>query len=120
MRGDRARLRQLFANLLSNALKFRGSDPPLVRVRQLDAHQGAETGDGDAVEIEVSDNGIGFDEEQAEAIFEVFRRLHGQSQFPGTGIGLALCRHIAREHRGDIRAHSQPGQGARFVVVLKR
>ena len=120
--GDRARLRQLFANLLSNSLKFRGSEPPLVRVRWLDQNGAVENNEveNEAVEIEVSDNGIGFEASQGEAIFEVFRRLHGRSEFPGTGIGLALCRFIAREHGGDIRARSQPGAGAQFVVRLKR
>lgn len=113
--GDRARLRQLFANLLSNALKFRGAAAPLVRVRWLNPND-----PGDSVEIEVSDNGIGFEMEQAEAIFEVFRRLHGHAQYPGTGIGLALCRRIAREHGGDVRAASRPGKGAQFVVRLQK
>ena len=138
--GDRARLRQLFANLLSNALKFRGADAPHVRVRWLDQdavnehatgehatgenaigkNAGSKNAGGEHVEVEVSDNGIGFEMEQAEAIFEVFRRLHGRAEYSGTGIGLALCRLIAREHRGEVRAAAQPGAGAQFVVRLQR
>ena len=117
VQGERTRLRQLFGNLLSNALKFRGAAAALVRVRWL--NPGAAES-GELVQIEVSDNGIGFEAAQSEAIFEVFRRLHARSQFSGTGIGLALCRHIAREQGGDIVAQGEPGQGARFVVSLKR
>jgi len=70
------------------------------------------------VAIEVKDNGIGFDQAYAESIFEIFARLHGRSQYSGTGIGLAICRRVAHEHGGDLRAFAEPAQGARFVVTL--
>ena len=114
--GDRARLRQLFANLLSNALKFRAQTPPLVRV-------GPEPDPAlptEHVAITVADNGIGFEASCAETIFDVFARLHGHASYAGTGIGLAICRRIAREHGGDVRAFAAPGAGARFVVTLLR
>ena len=71
------------------------------------------------VTIEVEDNGIGFDQAYAQAIFDVFARLHGRSRYPGTGIGLAICRRVAHEHGGDVRAFSRPERGARFVVTLE-
>ena len=118
VQGNPARLRQLFGNLLSNALKFRGDEPPRIEVRALAAPQ-----NGDCalqVRIEVKDNGIGFDPSHGEAIFEVFARLHGRTRYPGTGIGLAICRRIAREHGGEVHGFSLPGQGARFVVTLRQ
>ena len=114
--GDTFRLQQLFANLLSNALKFRGAEAPIVMVRAL---TDAEFKDWPAcVAIEVRDNGIGFEAAFAESIFQVFSRLHGRNKYPGTGIGLAICRRAARDHGGDVRAFSAPGAGARFIVTL--
>ena len=68
--------------------------------------------------IVVKDNGIGFKEEHAAAIFEVFKRLHGRSDYAGSGIGLSICRRIAERHYGGISAHSSPGEGAEFRVIL--
>ena len=117
--GNAFRLKQLFANLLSNALKFRGEQPLRIRVS---ATMGASAGaDDDAPAwacIEVGDNGIGFEQAEADAIFEVFARLNSRSKYPGTGIGLAICRRVAREHGGDIRARASLGQGARFFIDL--
>ena len=118
--GNAFRLKQLFANLLSNALKFRGEEPPHVQVSAVAATDAANDAD-DApaqVTIEVRDNGIGFDEADAEAIFAVFARLHTRRKYPGTGIGLAICRRVAREHGGNVRAFAAPDEGARFVVTL--
>ncbi len=112
--GHPFRLRQLFGNLLSNALKFRGAaeQPLRVQVRALSPAP-------DLVAIEVQDNGIGFDQTYAETIFDVFARLHGHARYPGTGIGLSICRRVAHEHGGEVRAFSRVGQGARFIVTLR-
>ena len=77
----------------------------------------ARDGDGQC-RLVVEDNGIGFDQKYAEQIFTVFERLHGRSDYEGCGIGLAVCRKIARRHGGDIAASGTDGAGARFVVTL--
>src|SRR6185437_9223524 len=69
-------------------------------------------------ELMVADNGIGFDEKYLDRIFNVFQRLHGRTEYEGTGIGLAVCRKIAERHGGTITAHSQPGVGSTFIVTL--
>ena len=97
---------QLFQNLVGNALKFRGSDPPLVRVSARRA--------GRMWEFAVADNGIGIAPAHHERIFGLFKRLHGRERYPGTGIGLALCRKIVEHHGGAIRVESAPGRGATF------
>jgi light-regulated signal transduction histidine kinase (bacteriophytochrome) len=66
----------------------------------------------------VEDNGIGFDEKYTDKIFAVFQRLHGRSEYEGTGVGLAVCRRITDRHHGTILARSKPGQGATFIVTL--
>ena len=104
-------MRQLFQNLLSNALKFHGEDiTPEISIS-------ARVSDGLA-EIAVHDNGIGFDPKYRTRIFRVFERLHSRMQYPGTGIGLALCRKIAERHGGKIVADSAPGVGSVFSVTL--
>jgi len=107
-------MRQLFLNLLGNALKFRRPGvQPVVSVR-VEA-----TGKADPfTRIVVEDNGIGFDEKYLDRIFEVFQRLHGRGEYEGTGIGLAICRKIVERHSGTLTASSTPGEGARFVVAL--
>ncbi|MBC3785262.1 sensor histidine kinase [Spirosoma utsteinense] len=117
-----SQLEHLFANLISNALKFlRPGVQPLLRIqaRPVDGHAYAElTGGRRYVEITVEDNGIGFDEKYLDYIFKVFQRLHGKSEFEGTGIGLAICKRVVVYHHGFITAHSQPNEGTTFVVVL--
>ena len=120
VRGNAFRLRQLFGNLLSNALKFRAEQPPRIEVRALDAAQAQTGATSSQVCIAVQDNGIGFNETHAEAIFEVFGRLHESSRYSGTGIGLSICRRVAHEHGGDVRAFSRSDQGACFVVTLEK
>lgn len=105
-------MQQLFLNLIGNALKFhKPGIPPRVRVY---AVQNAAR----CVEIRVADNGIGFNEQAAEKIFKPFVRLHGKSEYEGTGIGLAICQRIVDNHAGKITAVSTPGQGATFIVQL--
>ncbi len=109
--GDPTQLRQLFQNLLANALKFHApGTPPCIHVRS-DSCNGR-------YEISVSDNGIGFDLAYADKIFRPFQRLHGRSEYEGSGMGLAICRKIAQRHGAAIEVASAPGQGATFTVSL--
>ncbi|OJH39553.1 sensor histidine kinase [Cystobacter ferrugineus] len=98
---------------MANALKFhREGAPPVISVRAtLDPrHQ--------RCELVVRDNGVGFEEKHTHRIFNVFQRLHGRSQYEGSGIGLAICRKIAERHGGTITARSTPGEGSTFHVSL--
>jgi PAS domain S-box-containing protein len=118
LEADPLQMRQLVQNLLSNALKFhRPSEPPVVKV-QARLQEGG-TGDrGPLWQLAVEDNGIGFDEQYLDRIFNVFQRLHGRDEYDGTGMGLAICRKIVERHAGTITAHSRPGHGATFLVTL--
>ena len=124
---DPLQMRQLFLNLISNALKFQpAGNTPLVKVssRIISRDEVAALGPlrngvaEELCEITIKDNGIGFDEMYLDKIFAVFQRLHGRSEFEGTGVGLAVCRRIADRHGGTIIARSKPGQGATFIVTL--
>ena len=108
--GDRNQLRQLFQNLLSNALEYSGDEPPRVHVSA--ERRGREWA------VSVADEGIGIDPADADRIFEVFQRLHGREEYEGTGIGLALCERIVERHGGTIRVDSEPGDGSTFTVTL--
>jgi signal transduction histidine kinase len=113
-------MRQLLQNLIGNALKFRREGvAPVVQVYADTPSTAAPGGDGHTTcRLVIEDNGIGFDEKYHDRIFGLFQRLHGRSEYTGTGIGLALCRKIVDRHRGTIVAHSKPGQGTRFEVTL--
>jgi light-regulated signal transduction histidine kinase (bacteriophytochrome) len=119
---DPLQMRQLFQNLLSNALKFhRPNVPPVVAVsaRLEEPPPDAENGQrGPKWEISFRDNGVGFDQVYAERIFDLFQRLHSRDEYEGTGMGLAICKKIVERHGGTIAAHSSPDAGARFVVSL--
>lgn len=107
-------LRQLFQNLIINALKFsRPGHPPEIRI-----YAEKISGADDFYRIHVKDNGIGFEQKYADQIFSLFRRLHSNDHFEGTGIGLAICKKIAEKHNGSITAISSPGEGATFVLDL--
>jgi PAS domain S-box-containing protein len=113
LEADPTQMRQLFQNLLSNALKFHKTDtPPVVTITSVSADE------GDSVEIHISDNGIGFDEKYLDRIFTIFQRLHGRFEYEGTGIGLAVCRKIVDRHGGYITARSAPNNGATFILTL--
>ena len=107
---DKVQMMQLFQNLISNALKFRGDSPAEIRInckKQADNWL-----------FSIRDNGIGIAEEYAEKIFVVFQRLHGQDEYPGTGIGLAICKKIVERHLGDIWFDSKPGIGSTFYFTI--
>ena len=107
---DPVQLGQLFTNLVGNAVKFRGTEPPRVQI-------GAER-DGTQWVFRVRDNGIGIDPQYFERIFVIFQRLHGRNEYPGTGIGLAVCRKIVERHGGLIWVESEEGGGATFSFTL--
>lgn len=118
---DPTQMRQLFQNLISNAVKFRRPEAAtVVRIRA--EHVGAEhVGEGlpaARCRISVEDNGIGFDKKYARRIFTPFQRLRGRSEYAGTGMGLAICRRIAEHHHGTIEVESAPGEGSTFTAVL--
>jgi signal transduction histidine kinase len=117
-----SQFRQLFVNLISNAIKYRDpSDAPHIIIRgkhasaddlkQFDSKPGQ-----DYYQITVSDNGIGFLPEYSEKIFEPFQRLHDKDEYSGTGIGLAICKKIMVNHHGHILAQSTPGVGSTFII----
>ncbi len=124
VRGNAVQLRQLFQNLLSNALKFNIEDTfPVIKVEAGPATE-EEIGatvkaiDKKWVAIRVIDNGIGFDDTYRDRVFELFVRLHGRSQFVGSGLGLAICKKVSELHGGGITVKSSIGEGATFTVVL--
>ena len=110
VRAEPALLATVFQNLLGNALKFHGEDPPRVHV--------SATRDGGRWLLRFSDNGLGIEHEYADRIFTIFQRLHGRSAYPGTGIGLAMCRKIVEHHGGSIWLEDTPPPGSTFVVAL--
>lgn len=117
--GDRNQLRQLFQNLVSNSLKYhREGVTPHIRITT--GTRPAPNGDRQLCCIELHDNGIGFDNQYSELIFDVFKRLHGRDKYPGTGMGLAICRKIVERHEGLIAAHGDIDEGSTFFVWLKR
>lgn len=120
---DPLQMRQLFQNLIANALKFRKPDsPPLVKVGAELINKNASGIEGSAsnkfARIRIADNGIGFDEKYLDRIFTPFQRLHGRNEYEGTGIGLAVCRKIVERHGGTLTAQSSMGHGATFIATL--
>jgi len=109
---DSSQLVQLFQNLIGNAIKFIGNDPPRVHVSARRS--------GNEWTFSVRDNGIGIAPEYAERIFIIFQRLHGRQQYPGSGIGLAVCKKIVERHGGRIWVESEPEKGATFYFTLSK
>jgi light-regulated signal transduction histidine kinase (bacteriophytochrome) len=107
---DKNQLTQLFQNLIGNAIKFRREAPPQI-------HISAELKDGEWL-FRVQDNGIGMKSRYLDRIFEIFKRLHTRTEFPGTGIGLAICKKIVDRHSGRIWAESEPGIGTTFYFTI--
>jgi signal transduction histidine kinase len=110
---DPLQMRQVFQNLLGNALKFKKPEvAPVVKM--------VSTSTETSHSLVVEDNGIGFEQHYAERVFEIFQRLHGRSEYEGTGMGLAIVKKILERHSGTVRAESELGQGTRFILTLAR
>ncbi|WP_207505671.1 PAS domain-containing sensor histidine kinase [Telluribacter humicola] len=124
--GELTQLRQLFQNLLSNSLKFTSQERQLRIEISSKKVTGRTTGgivpsseaDKSFAQIEIRDNGIGFDPKYTERIFQVFQRLHGRSEYPGTGIGLAIVQKVIENHKGYLTAEGRPNAGATFRLLL--
>jgi two-component system CheB/CheR fusion protein len=117
-------MNQLFYNLLNNALKFSSPERQSIIRIFVSKTDGEDILNQyvdktlDYFEITIQDNGIGFEQEYAERIFVMFQQLHTKQMYGGTGIGLAICKKIAENHKGQIRAYSQQGEGAVFKIIL--
>ncbi len=109
---DEVQLAQLFQNLVGNALKFRAARAPRIHVSVSEMDKFFEVG--------VRDNGIGIEPQYFERIFMVFQRLHNKGEYPGTGIGLAICKKVVERHGGQIRVESRPGEGSAFIFTLPK
>jgi signal transduction histidine kinase len=112
VRADATQLSQLFQNLIGNAIKFRSADLPRIHVSACDL--------GRDWRFSVEDNGIGIDTQYAEKVFVIFQRLHTRLEYPGTGIGLAVCKRIVERHGGRIWFESEPGKGSTFYFTLPK
>ena len=110
VRAERGQLRQVFQNLIANAVKYCGPEPPRIHVSAT-RRKGAWT-------FSVRDNGIGIDPQYAERIFVIFQRLHTRTEYPGSGIGLAICKKIVERHGGRLWVESRPGQGSTFYFTV--
>ena len=109
---DELQIRQLFQNLIGNALKFRKPDTaPIIKVYSKKANM-------ENCILFVEDNGIGFEKKYEDKIFQVFQRLHNRNQYEGSGMGLAICRKIVERHGGTIKAESVVDQGSKFIITL--
>ncbi len=112
---DNLQMRQVFQNIIGNAIKYyRPGVSPVIKI-ECQLKKGK---DNNFCEISISDNGIGFDNKYSEQIFGLFQRLHGRNEYEGTGIGLAICKKIVEQHGGNIKASSKEGEGSIFYIKL--
>lgn len=117
-------MRQLFTNLFTNAIKFKGDGAtPKIEIKSSELSDEEKDANHLRVnnkyfKITVKDHGIGFDQEFSMKIFQIFQRLHGKAEYPGSGIGLAICKKIVENHSGRIFATSEAGKGAEFITIL--
>jgi light-regulated signal transduction histidine kinase (bacteriophytochrome) len=122
--GIHFQMQQLFSNLLSNSLKYsKENEAPIIDISCTEIVAKTETVLKDRslkkyYKLNFTDNGIGFEQEYAEKIFLLFNRLHGKTEYQGTGVGLAICKKIVESHKGYIFANAQLGQGASFLIYL--
>lgn len=112
MKGDSSQIKQLLQNLLSNAIKFRTDDPPEIHISVQELEEDYKIG--------IHDNGIGIDSEYQKKIFDIFRRLHTREEYPGTGIGLSICKRIVERHGGKIWVESEKGKGSAFYFTIPK
>jgi PAS domain S-box-containing protein len=113
-KADRSQFARLMQNILSNAIKYRKPNmAPRILIKSSPAENGSFV-------LNISDNGIGFEEKYAQTIFEPFKRLHSQTQYPGTGIGLAICKSIVDRHGWSLAIKSAPGDGATFSITIHK
>ncbi len=112
IRGNETMLTELFQNLIENGVKYNNAEQKKVTIELTD--------EGNNYQFVISDNGIGFEQEYAKQIFKIFKRLHSESEFPGTGIGLTICQKVVEKHYGKIRAESEKGKGSRFIFTLAK
>ena len=121
-----SQMKQLFTNIINNAIKFHkeGIVPEIIIESELFSEKekfSFELNKNiDYYKIQITDNGIGFESEYATRIFQVFQRLHGKSEYPGSGIGLAICKKILEYHQGIIYAENVAGIGARFTFIIPK
>jgi PAS domain S-box-containing protein len=108
---DEGQLVQLFQNLIGNAIKFCRQEPPRIHISSMRKYN--------VLVFSVRDNGIGIDSQHTQGIFEIFRRLHTREEYPGTGMGLAICKKIVERHGGHIWVQSQPGEGSTFYFTIQ-
>ena len=110
---DETQMRQLFQNLIGNAIKFaKPNVPPHIQIN------GRILPGSNLYEIQIADNGIGFEPQYQARIFQVFQRLHGRKEYEGTGVGLAICKRIVERHQGVISTESELNRGATFIIQL--